>query len=72
MKNDLEIQKDVLAEFDRGEKVPTGSIGVEVHRGIVKLAGRNMDPTVSKQAELSARRVEGVTEVILDMNVTRC
>jgi osmotically-inducible protein OsmY len=72
MKNDLQIQKDVVAEIARSEEVPTDSIGVEVHRGTVKLAARNMDPSVSKQAELAARHVEGVTEVVLDMKVTHC
>jgi osmotically-inducible protein OsmY len=72
MKNDLQIQKEVVAEIARGEKVPTDSIGVEVHCGTVKLAGRNMDPSISKQAELAARHVEGVTDVVLDMNVNHC
>jgi osmotically-inducible protein OsmY len=72
MKNDRQIQKEVLAEFDRGEKVPTGLIGVEVHRGIVKLAGHNTDSTISKNAELAARHVEGVTGIVLDMSVTQC
>jgi osmotically-inducible protein OsmY len=70
MKNDLQIQKEVVAELARDEKVPTGSIGVEVHRGFVKLAGRNVDPTVSKEAELAARHVDGVTDVVLDTKVT--
>jgi osmotically-inducible protein OsmY len=70
MKNDLQIQKEVVAEI--GEKVPAGSIGVEVHCGTVKLAGRNMDPAISKQAEVAARHVEGVTDVVLDMKVKHC
>jgi osmotically-inducible protein OsmY len=72
MKNDRQIQKEVVAELDSGEKIPPGSIGVEVHHGVVKLAGRNTDLTVNKSAELAARHVEGVTNVVLDVKVTHC
>jgi osmotically-inducible protein OsmY len=70
MKNDLQIQKDVEAELERAPKVPNGSVGVEVHHGTVKIAARNTDPTVTQQAELAARHVEGVTNVVLDTKVT--
>lgn len=39
MKNDTQIQREVLAELDRDDNVPAGAIGVEVHCGVVKLAG---------------------------------
>jgi osmotically-inducible protein OsmY len=42
-----------------------------VHHGIVKLAGRINDPAMKKSAELDARRVTGVTGIVLDMGVSR-
>jgi osmotically-inducible protein OsmY len=71
MKNDTQIQQEVIAELDRDEKVPSGAIGVEVHHGVVKLAGRINDTATEKSAELDARRVDGVTNIILDMGSKR-
>lgn len=70
MKNDTQIQQEVIAELDRDEQVPAGAIGVEVHHGVVKLAGRLNDPATKKSAEMDARRVAGVTKIILDMGVS--
>jgi osmotically-inducible protein OsmY len=67
MKNDRQIQHEVLAEIEHDPNVPTGSIGVEVHHGVVKLAGKVNDSTMKKSAELAARRVDGVSNVVLDM-----
>jgi len=69
MKNDVEIQQDVVAELDREQDVIPGTIGVEVHHGVVKLAGRVSNNAISKTSELAARRVDGVTSVILDIDV---
>ena len=66
MKNDLQIQQDVVAALDRDEHVPTGSVGVEVHHGVVKLVSRATDATIAN-AEIAARHVAGVTEIVLDM-----
>jgi osmotically-inducible protein OsmY len=71
MKNDTQIQQEVIAELDRDEQVPTGAVGVEVHHGVVKLAGRLSDPATKKSAEMDARRVEGVTKIILDLGVSK-
>jgi osmotically-inducible protein OsmY len=67
MKNDIQIQQEVLAELDHDDKVPTGSVGVEVHHGVVKLAGTASDTAIKENAELAARRVDGVTKIVLDM-----
>jgi osmotically-inducible protein OsmY len=67
MKNDRQIQRDVLIEIEREPNVPTGSIGVEVHHGVVKLAGRANDSAMKESAEHAARRVDGVSNVVLDM-----
>ena len=71
MKNDTQIQQEVLAELERDENVPSGTVGVEVHHGIVKLAGHVSDPDTKKSAELDARRVPGVTGIVLDMGIER-
>jgi osmotically-inducible protein OsmY len=73
MKNDIQIQQEVIAQLDHDDKVPTGSVGVEVHHGVVKLAGPANDPTTKQSAELAARRVDGVRSIVLDMGVAhRC
>jgi osmotically-inducible protein OsmY len=69
MKNDMQIQQDVLAELDREQNVIAGTIGVEVHHGVVKLAGRVSDSTIRKSAELAAGGVDGVTTVVMDIDV---
>lgn len=69
MKTDTQIQQEVLAELERDEALPAGSIGVEVHHGVVKLAGRTSDAEVKRRAALDARRVDGVTSIILDMGI---
>ena len=69
MKNDTQIQQEVLAELERDGSFPAGSIGVEVHHGVVKLAGRMNDTEAKKRAALDARRVTGVTGIILDMGI---
>ena len=69
MKNDTEIQRDVLAGLDREPDVIAGTIGVEVHHGVVKLAGRVSDSATRKNAELAAGAVDGVTTVVMDVDV---
>jgi osmotically-inducible protein OsmY len=69
MKNDMLIQRDVLAELDREPNVITGTIGVEVHHGVVKLAGRVSDSAIRKNAELTASAVAGVRTVVMDIDV---
>jgi osmotically-inducible protein OsmY len=67
MTNDTQIQQEVLIELE--DNVPTATIGVEVHHGVVKLAGRENDATIMKTAQLAAGRVSGVTSVVLDMGL---
>jgi osmotically-inducible protein OsmY len=69
MKNDTQIQRDVVAQLER-EHI-AGTIGVEVHHGVVKLAGRVGDVSVKKTAELAANRVDDVTKVIMDVDVAK-
>jgi osmotically-inducible protein OsmY len=70
MKNDGLIQQEVLAELDRDRNIMKNTIGVEVHHGVVKLAGRVDDPAIRRNAELAARRVADVTSVVMDIDVS--
>jgi osmotically-inducible protein OsmY len=72
MKNDVLLQKEVVAELDHDKNVPAGSVGVEVHHGVVKLAGRSSESAVKQNAEDAASRVDGVTKIVLDMDAGRC
>jgi osmotically-inducible protein OsmY len=70
MKNDVQIQKEVVAELDREQSITTGTVGVEVHHGVVKLAGQVGDDTIREDSEVAAHRVDGVTSVVMDVDVT--
>jgi osmotically-inducible protein OsmY len=69
MKNELELQQDVLAELDSEQTHVNSAIGVEVHHGVVKLAGRVSNYAIRENSERAARRVDGVTSVIMDIDV---
>jgi osmotically-inducible protein OsmY len=71
MKNDTQIQQEVIAELEHDESLPADSIGVEVHHGVVKLAGRINDTETKKRAVSDARRVDGVRSIVLDMGIER-
>jgi osmotically-inducible protein OsmY len=71
MKNDIQIQRDVITELEQDDQVPTGSVGVEVHHGVVKLAGASSDTATKESAVRAARRVDGVTKIVVDMDVGR-
>jgi osmotically-inducible protein OsmY len=70
MKSDVQIQKEVVAELDREQSITTGTVGVEVHHGVVKLAGQVGDDTIKEDSEVAAHRVDGVTSVVMDVDVT--
>ena len=67
MKNDSQIQGEVIAQLKQDAELSADSIGVEVHHGVVKLASRNSDAEIKQRAVQSVRRVEGVTGIILNM-----
>jgi osmotically-inducible protein OsmY len=69
MGNDMQIRHDVLAALDREQNVIAGTIGVEVHHGVVKLAGVVSDQAIMTGAERAAVGVEGVTAVVMDVDV---
>ena len=68
MKNDVQIQQEVNAELDREQNIVAGTIGVEVHHGVVKLAGRVRDYAIIQRVEFAARHVEGVATVVIDID----
>jgi len=69
MANDMQIQQDVMAALDREPTVIAGTIGVEVHHGVVKLAGRVSDDAIKTDAEHAAVRVDDVRAVVMDVGV---
>jgi osmotically-inducible protein OsmY len=69
MANDMQIRHDVLAALDREQNVIAGTIGVEVHHGVVKLAGRVDDYAIKEGAERAAVHVDDVTAVVMDIDV---
>ena len=69
MTNDMQIQHDVLAELGQEQNVVAGTIGVEVHHGVVKLAGYVSDQATMKGAARAAHRVDDVTTVVMDIDV---
>jgi osmotically-inducible protein OsmY len=46
-----------------------GTIGVEVHHGVVKRAGHVSDQATMKRAERAAHRVDDVMTVVMDIDV---
>jgi osmotically-inducible protein OsmY len=70
MANDMQIQHDVLVALDLEPNVMAGTIGVEVHHGVVKLAGRVSDYAIKSDAERVAARVDNVRHVVMDGGVT--
>lgn len=70
MRNDLLLQQDVIAELDREPTVDATGIGVEVHHGVVKLAGYINSAIGKWNAERVARQVSGITAVVMDIDVT--
>lgn len=69
MKNDRQLQQSVLAQLARECHLNDTAIGVEVHHGVVKLAGCVSDYATMQRVEVAARRVEGVRTVVMDIDV---
>ena len=67
MKTDLEIQKNVADALAQENTIPPGALGVEVHHGVVRLAGNITDESVIEASTAAAERVDGVTNIVLDV-----
>jgi osmotically-inducible protein OsmY len=69
MKNDLEIQNDVMDEIRWEPSLNPSEIGVAVKEGIVTLSGQ-VDSFFKKQtAEKAAKRVKGVKAIAEDIQI---
>jgi osmotically-inducible protein OsmY len=69
MANDMKIRGDVLAALGRENTVTAGTIGVEVHHGVVKLSGCVHDHAVKEDAERAAGGVADVTAVVMNIDI---
>jgi osmotically-inducible protein OsmY len=69
MKNDLEIQVDVLAELRWDSKINAPQIGVEVSNGVVTLSGYVESYLEKSSAEKAAKRVIGVGAIAQEIRV---
>lgn len=71
IRSDIDIQRDVLEEFEWDPQVERTEVGVEVDDGVVTLTG--IVDIFSKKiaAERAAQRVQGVRAVANDLSVKR-
>jgi osmotically-inducible protein OsmY len=69
MKNDRQLQLDVVERLEQQLRLGRDMIGVEVHHGTIKLAGTVRDLALRENAERVARQVDGVLNVVLDIDV---
>lgn len=69
MKNDTELQKDVLAELTWEPAVNAAHIGVSTHEGVVTLTGHVPSYVEKYAAERTAKRVYGVKAVADELDV---
>ena len=69
MKNDSQLQQDVMAELKWDASVNAALIGVEVQDGVVNLTGRVNRYADKWGAERAAQRVSGVKALAIDMEV---
>ena len=69
MKNDTQLQQDVMAELKWEPSIEAEKIGVEVKDGVVTLAG-HLDSYMAKyKAEQAALRVFGVKALAVELDV---
>ncbi|MEQ8786880.1 MAG: BON domain-containing protein [Pirellulaceae bacterium] len=69
MKNDVQLQHDVLAELDWEPSVEAAQIGVTTRDGVVALTGHVATYAEKRTAEDVAKRVHGVLAVANDLEV---
>ncbi len=69
MKNDRMLPIDIDAALRRELPLDAEHIGVEVHHGTVRLAGNVGSAVARLNAETAARQVQGVREVVMDVDV---
>ncbi len=69
MKDDKQLQKDVLAELEWAPSVKAAHIGVAVENGIVTLSGHVSSFMEKHAAEVATRRVKGVHAIVQEVEV---
>jgi osmotically-inducible protein OsmY len=69
MKNDLQLQKDIMDELQWEPSLDAARIGVSVRDGVVALTGQVMHYAEKMKAEQVAKRVYGVKAVANDITV---
>lgn len=69
MKNDVLLQHDVAEKLEHDLGLTPQFVGVEVHHGIVTLAGFVGSDAARETARRLAQRVDGVLKVILDLEI---
>ena len=70
MKTDMELQRDVLDEFEWEPDINAAEIGVTVLDGVVALTGHVNSSPARTTAERVVKRVEGVRAVANDIETT--
>lgn len=68
-RTDLDIQRDVLEEFDWERQIEPNDAGVQVDDGVVTLTGTVESYAMKLAAERAAQRVTGVRAVANDLSV---
>lgn len=68
-RTDIDIQRDVLAEFLWDPRLEPNDVGVEVDDGIVTLAGTVESYAMKLAAEQAAQRVAGVRAIANELSV---
>jgi osmotically-inducible protein OsmY len=69
MKTDAQLKQDIAAELRRETSIDAAPIGVEVHNGIVTLAGHVASYSIRWIAARAAQRVSGVRALAIEMDV---
>lgn len=69
MKSDIELKRDVEAEFAWVKSINPAEIGVEVSNGVVTLSGHPASFAQKLAAEKAAGRVAGVRGIVVEMDV---
>jgi osmotically-inducible protein OsmY len=69
MKDDKELQRDVLDELQWEPSIDVAEIGITVHNGVVSLTGSVSSYAEKMTAERVALRIQGVQAVVNDIEV---
>ena len=71
MKNDLEIQQDVISQLKWEPFLTASDIGVAVKNGIVTLSGQVDSYSQKLAAEKATKKIAGVRAIAEDIQIDR-